>query len=714
MKRILIIIVVMVLIFYTMPVFAEDDRPTVLYEVDENYPPFTYTSDAYLYGFDVDLTHMIFENQNFNLIFSSDVWTKVYPRLVKREIDMAGIIAITDARQSEVLYSDPVFTSYVSVFTRSKFERIELDDLKNYKVGVGKGYYTETLLKDTLGITNYITYENIEMGILALESGSIDIIFENQQLLDHTLIEMGLRGVIIPQITNLFRHDHAYAISMERPELVTYINSRLEALKKSGVYEELYLKYFYNHSEWYHESQHSRNAAIIISVVVVSFLLMLSTRYYVTLLKRRIHAGYEELELTNLELMETKDELLQSYEEVQSQYEEIQSQFEEIQSQYVQLSEARNALIESESRYRLVAEGANDCIWDWQVTDDTAFLSEHWREKLGYEGSDIKQYVGFWNKRIHKEDRDAYNQIFDACLMGEMDHFTFEYRFLLDGHHEIWVLTRGKVQKNSQGDVVRIAGSHTDITSRKKHEETVYRLAYYDSLTGLPNRTNLAEYLSHFIKDESLKGSVFFIELDDFKHINDTLGHDFGDQVLVYVSQLLKSVFSKDDFLARIGGDEYFAVFPHISTREDVCHLADRILRLFNRIYMIDKHEVFLSASIGITLIPEQGITASQILKHADTAMYDAKKSGKATYRFFDESMLVNLEIRSKLEKELRKALENQEFRVHYQPYFDTYSRELSGMEALIRWDHPVYGIVPPIEFIPLVEELGLIVPIGK
>lgn len=714
MKRILILLIIFSFILFAFPAFGQDDPQTILYEVDENYPPFTYTSDAYLYGFDIDLTHMIFENLTYKLVFSSDRWINVYPRLVNREIDIAGIIAVTDARKNEVLFSDVVLNSYVSVFTRSDFEAIKLEDLKNYNVGVGKGYYTEALLKDQLGVTNYMTYDQIETGIMALESGSIDIIFENQQLLDHTLIEMGLRGAIIPQITNLFATEFAYGISKNHPELVTYINKRLEVLKKSGVYEEIYMKYFYNHSEWHRERLRSRNMSIIIITATLLLLLMLSIRYYVTLLKRKIHAGYEDLELANTELLETQDELQQSNEEIQAQYEEIQTQFEEIQSQYLLLDDARNALIESESRYRLVAEGANDCIWDWQVTNDTAFLSEHWREKLGYEGTDIKQYVGFWIKRINKEDRSAYSQIFDACLMGKMDEFSYEYRFDLGDEQEIWVLTRGKVQKNQQGHVVRIAGSHTDITGRKRHEETVYRLAYYDALTGLPNRTYLAEYLSIFMFEERMAGTAFFIELDDFKHINDTLGHDFGDQVLIYVSQLLKSVFSKDDFLARIGGDEFFVVFPNTTSREDACVLADKVLRLFNRLYTINAHEVFLSASIGITLIPEHGVSVSQILKHADTAMYDAKKSGKATYRFFDEAMLKNIEIRSKLEKDLRKAIENEEFRVFFQPYYDTYSRELSGMEALIRWEHPVYGMVPPLEFIPLAEELGLIVPIGK
>jgi diguanylate cyclase (GGDEF)-like protein/PAS domain S-box-containing protein len=268
-----------------------------------------------------------------------------------------------------------------------------------------------------------------------------------------------------------------------------------------------------------------------------------------------------------------------------------------------------------------------------------------------------------------------------------------------------------------------------DITERKEAEERIRYLAYYDSLTGLPNRTFYKELVSRALllaKRHHWTIAILFIDLDYFKRINDTLGHDIGDQLLRTVGDLVKTCIRKSDFItrseedvledvvARLGGDEFIVLLNEIAHSQDASRVARRILKELARPFTLAGHEVFVTASIGIALYPLDGNDAENLLKNADVAMYHAKNQGRNNYQFYTKSMNATSLQRLDLENDLRKALDRGEFLLYYQPTVDVQTRTIIGAEALVRWKHPNKGMISPGEFIPLAEETGLIVSIGE
>ena len=215
---------------------------------------------------------------------------------------MAGIIAVTEERKQEVLFTEPLFNSYVSVYTLADYKKINIDDIKNLRIGVGKGYYTESLLKNKLMLTNYIAYADIDEAILALKEGEIDAIFENQQYMENILIKNAIKGSIIAQITNLYPRPHAYAVSKNKPELVDYMNSRIRQLKKNGVFEEIYVKYFYTHSDDYNKSNNTRNIIIIIVSVILAGAIFIFMQRMIKRLGRNLKDSLKRLSKANEEL----------------------------------------------------------------------------------------------------------------------------------------------------------------------------------------------------------------------------------------------------------------------------------------------------------------------------------------------------------------------------------------------------------------------------
>ena len=269
---------------------------------------------------------------------------------------------------------------------------------------------------------------------------------------------------------------------------------------------------------------------------------------------------------------------------------------------------------------------------------------------------------------------------------------------------------------DEQDEITHYAALFSDITERKENERRIRHLAYYDPLTGLPNRRLFHDRLDVAISHAHRSGgalAVLFIDLDHFKTINDTLGHAVGDELLEVVAGKLTGCLREDDSVARTGGDEFLALLPEIDGFEPVADVAQRIIDALSRPVVLHGRELVIGCSIGIAFYPDDGLGSEDLVKHADIAMYRAKQGGRNTYSLFTAAMNDAVRRRLDLEMGLRRAIERREFRLHYQPMVDAAGR-LVATEALLRWEHPEWGEVGPDEFVPLAEETGLILPIGQ
>lgn len=502
--------------------------------------------------------------------------------------------------------------------------------------------------------------------------------------------------------------------------------------------------------------------------------------------------------------------------------------------------QAESAMRSSQEQLALVLGSSDLGLWDWDIKTNRVDRNERCAELLGCSVDELKHNERLWINGIHPQDRVAVLHSIDAHLKGQSAQHSIEYRLVSLSGETRWILDSGKVvSRDEKGVPLRMCGTHTDITDRKRVEESlklaasvynnsseamsvqdsqgkiitinsafseitgyrqdevidhhidilrcerskncqfeqmmsqimetgkwqgelwlkhknateyivwltintiydsqgevyrrvalfsditekkqteqlIWKQAHYDPLTGLPNRRMLLEYLgTELLKSErnNQHFALMFLDLDYFKEVNDTLGHDVGDQLLIEAAKRLKSCIRESDVVARLGGDEFTVVLSAIEDHKGVDKVAGNILSRLSEPFNLGNETAYISGSIGITLYPDDASTIDSLLKHADQAMYAAKDLGRNRFHYFTASMQEDARYRMILIRDLRQAVNKKEFEVYYQPIIDLTTGEMYKAEALIRWHHPQRGMVSPSEFIPIAEDTGLIIEIGN
>ncbi|GGF65433.1 hypothetical protein GCM10010912_08080 [Paenibacillus albidus] len=850
MKRYNLMLLISILLIFAPSATAHSQRQDLIYQAELDYPPYKYVQNGYLTGFDIDLTSMIFESQNYRVRHSTGQWKEVHERLVKGEIDTTGLMAMSEERERDTLFSDPVLTSYISVYAREKLkDEVDLKTLGKYKIGVGRQQYAETALRNQAGVTQYIEYDTIPVALKALEKGEIDLLFENQGVVDYLIVEQGLTGSITRKMSNLYPIEVAYGVSKSSPELIPYINKRLDRLRSSGAFDELYRQYFHTRSDYLEDLIHKRIIYGAAGGASLLLLVILFLRLYIKRLRRTVyseqqffgdvieHTGMivwavhadqtivrfnkyaermtglaersvlgktlnqlEGLEGSAAELkgllsratysdyvgdVELKlpdhdpgaryfsirttlikgldaqaeniyvlvgldiDDRKQNELKLRLSYEELESTYEELAATEVELQEQFDMLQVSERRFRLASEGSGAYMWELDWKTGTYKLSERWYEIMGYTEEEINSFEGGVFSIIHPDDQEYSNKARQEHLAGLTPVYETEYRMRTKHNQYIWFEVRGKAIVDPQNNIKLFLGSLIDISTRKQvefklnnsyqeleatyeqltatqqelvgqydllleNQKNMHRLAYSDSLSDLPNRVSLLDRMEKYFRRPGGKAALLFVDTDNFKYINDTLGHKFGDILIRQASERLQSVVRTGDMLSRLGGDEFVIFLKNEDDRKAVLALAENILRAFRKSFLIGESRLYVSVSIGISFYPEDGTTTEEILKNADVAMYRAKEEGKGRYVLYDKSMHEAFNERMNIEKHLRGAMTGHEFELYYQPQLDIRSGFISGFEALIRWNSPELGFVSPLSFIKVAEDSRLIIDIGE
>lgn len=383
------------------------------------------------------------------------------------------------------------------------------------------------------------------------------------------------------------------------------------------------------------------------------------------------------------------------------------------------MSVANSELSKSERRYELATQATKDGLWDWDVTTNTIYYTERWKAIIGFTNDEFPNDVDSWLRRIHPEDQAlVMEMVLGSQCRSNNEPFSCEYRIMHKDESYVWVQNQWLVVQ--ENDHVRVVGSESDISERKRMEEKFIHDALHDGLTGLPNRNLLNERLSQLLlnykRDPSKKFALLFVDVDNFKRVNDTMGHNFGDLLLINIAQRLRESVREVDTVARLGGDEFAILITEAENRDSLEELILRILANVKRPMNIKKQKVAQDISVGVLFsdASHRYSTPESILADADMALYRTKENAKGRYTFFDENMHNDILQHFEIGNNLKDALEHQQIELYYQPIVNIDKDKVAGFEALMRWNHPKYGVISPASFIPVAEESDIIHHLGK
>lgn len=557
---------------------------------------------------------------------------------------------------------------------------------------------------------------------------------EEEQLVQKDLLELDqklIQGEVkehlaivkryIGYYNTIFQEDVVQAIEMGKTNKLLVaqnhlVGNRMEIVNMLGNIHDLYYSeenQAINTSNKYLD----RMPKILIGVVVITFLLgfMIIKRISKSISKHLDNVVEVSKQLASGNLS-PETICYDGNDEIGQMTHSINTMKDNIGNMLIQIERNRYNLEKSEERYRLIFEASSEMLWHFDYINGEKYFSNSWKDFFGDQKDGIIETLEVFSPMIHPHEVDSVKEELRSLINGDKDRIEMEARTLNYTHQYRWVHAVVINQKNAKGQVISITGSFVDIQEKRTQEEKIERLAYYDSLTGLPNRVAFYEKLSEELikatenKDEVV---VIFLDMDNFKYINDTFGPSFGDEVLKEIGDMFTKHFSKMGFIARLGGDE-FVLFSRLDQNTDRNKFAREILHIFPHSFKRGVTEFLLTVSSGIAVYPDHGQSVEQLLKNADIAMYAAKELGKNQSAFYTVEMRNSLDEKLKVERCIKTAISRDEFFLMYQPQHESCSGEITGFEALLRWNSPELGSVSPSYFIPVAEHSGEIVAIGQ
>jgi diguanylate cyclase (GGDEF)-like protein/PAS domain S-box-containing protein len=380
-------------------------------------------------------------------------------------------------------------------------------------------------------------------------------------------------------------------------------------------------------------------------------------------------------------------------------------------------AQMRQALSEVQERFALAVRGANDGVWEWILETGEMHFSRRWRELLGYGVDDLSNSVNEWFDRVHPDDVNALKEDIDAHLSGDSPYHESEHRIRASDGTYRWVISRAVAQRQN-GRPVRMAGSITDTSDFRLREEKIREESRQDPLTGLPRREPFMEQLARAVRladtDDTYCFTVLMVDVDRFRWLADSIGHQAADGMLSILARRLVACVRPGDTVSRFGGDKFAVLLENLRDVDTATDIANRIRMSVHEPFDVEGQTVYTTVSIGLTTSDRGYADVDEVISDVAAAANKAKERGQDRHEVFDTKMRIDALTTLRLEVALRQAVEREEFELHYQPIVDLKTGALMGFEALTRWRHPRRGIVSPAEFIPVAEQTGLIIPIGR
>jgi len=638
--------------------------PTITYS-ETNWEPLSIIENDAMHGIMGDYLTLIAQKSGLEFKYvPSNIWPDVLEKFKNNKIDMIPGVGEVDKVRAPGILSKSYAGYHMVIVTTDLYRFVDgLDDLSNKTIAVPKFFTSYNYMKKYYPHIKLITTKSISEALFLVQTGKADAFVGHTATALHYISKLNLSDLKISGTAD-FIYEHHILLHKDKQILLSIINKSIGIItnkERSTIY-----------SRWVKVKVEQKITFMLLGEIVIFVILVLVIMY-----RRHI-----VLKKYNRELKTLTD------------------------------------------RMKLSLKAIKGGVWDMNLQDNSVYFDDNVKELLGHKSDGFANAFEEWQKRVHPQDIKQALEAFENAIKNKEPFLENEHRLQHKDGHWIWVSDMAKLVFASDGTPLRMIGLISDITQRKEGQEEILRQkgilkhqAHHDSLTSLPNRVLFMDRLQKSIQRAQRSSQsliLLFIDLDEFKQINDSLGHETGDKVLIKVAQRLKSIMREEDTLARLGGDEFTVIMENVHNSSSGATLSLKILESLATPIIVDSKKLYISSSIGISVYPQDDTSAQNLLKYADTAMYKAKAEGRNTYQFYSGEMTEKALQRVFIESSLRQAIEHEEFVVFYQPQIDTKTDTLSGVEALIRWQHPTRGMISPDDFIPLAEEKGLIVEIDR